>query len=105
MCIRDRAYLIYFILVLIEATYVQIGTPGYVAELSFVAWATIIEAFILSFLLSKRFEWEKEDSDLQRNIAQKQLLEQTLENERIVREQNNILEQRVTCLLYTSRCV
>ncbi|MBK8545972.1 MAG: hypothetical protein IPL63_00825 [Saprospiraceae bacterium] len=90
------AYLIYFILVLIEATYVQIGTPGYVAELSFVAWATIIEAFILSFLLSKRFEWEKEDSDLQRNIAQKQLLEQTLENERIVREQNNILEQRVT---------
>jgi signal transduction histidine kinase len=89
------AYLIYFILVLTEATYVQIGTPGYIAELSFVAWATIIEAFILSFLLSKRFEWEKEESDRLRNVAQKQLLAQTLENERIVREQNTILEQRV----------
>lgn len=89
------AYLIYFVLVLIEATYVQIGTPGYFMELSHVAWATLIEAFILSFLLSKRFEWEREESEKQKNEAQSQLLEKTLENEKIVREQNVYLENRV----------
>lgn len=89
------AYLIYFVLVLIEATYVQIGTPGYFMELSHVAWATLIEAFVLSFLLSKRFEWEREESERQKNEAQGQLLEKTLENEKIVREQNVYLENRV----------
>lgn len=89
------AYLIYFTLVLVEATYVQIGKPGYFMELSHVAWATLIEAFILSFLLSKRFEWEREEAEQEKTQAQKQLIEKTLENERFVKEQNAILEQRV----------
>jgi signal transduction histidine kinase len=89
------AYLIYFILVLVEATYIQIGTPGYFMELSHVAWATLIEAFILSFLLSKRFEWEREETELEKTEAQKQLLEKTLENEKFVKEQNLMLEKRV----------
>ncbi|MFZ1703789.1 MAG: 7TM diverse intracellular signaling domain-containing protein [Saprospiraceae bacterium] len=90
------AYLLYFILVLIEATYVQIGKPGYFAELSFVAWATLIEAFFLSFLLSKKFEWEREEAENQKNEAQQLLLEKTRENERIVTEQNVTLEKSVS---------
>lgn len=90
------AYFIYFLLVLTEATYIQIGKPGYFIELSHVALATLIEAFLLSFLLSKRFEFEKEDTERIKNETQQQLLEKTLENERIVREQNITLEKRVT---------
>lgn len=89
------AYFIYFLLVLIEATYVQIGTPPYLAGLSHVAFATLIESFILSFLLSRRFEWEKEETEKAKNEAQIQLLEKTQENEQIVKEQNVLLEQRV----------
>jgi len=89
-------YLIYFILVLIEAVYIQFGTPGYVAELSHVTWATLIEAFILSFLLSKRFEWEREDAENAKMEAQKLALEKTRENERIIKEQNVFLESRVS---------
>jgi signal transduction histidine kinase len=89
------AYFIYFILVLTEATYIQIGRPAYFFELSHVALATLIEAFLLSFLLSKRFEFEKESTEKARHEAQQQLLEKTLENERMVKEQNLTLEKRV----------
>lgn len=90
------AYFIYFLLVLTEATYIQIGKPGYFIELSHVALATLIEAFLLSFLLTKRFEFEKEETERIKNETQQQLLEKTLENERIVREQNITLEKRVS---------
>ena len=90
------AYLIYFILVLTEATYVQLGRPGYFAELSHVAWATLLETIILSFLLSKRFEWERRDSDEQKELAQQALINQTLENQRILNEQNVFLEKKVS---------
>jgi len=89
------AYFIYFVLVLTEATYIQLGKPVYFFELSHVSLATLIEAFILSFLLSKRFEFEKEDAEKQRHEAQAQLLEKTVENERMVKEQNAMLEKRV----------
>ncbi|HEX5150625.1 MAG TPA: 7TM-DISM domain-containing protein [Parafilimonas sp.] len=89
------AYFIYFVLVLMEATYIQVGKPAYFFELSHVSLATLIEAFILSFLLSKRFEFEKQDAEKQRHEAQAQLLEKTMENERIVKEQNITLEKRV----------
>ena len=89
------AYFIYFLLVLTEATYVTTGSPKYLGGLSHTAYATLIEAFVLSFLLSKRVEWEKEDLERSRLIAQSQLLEKTQENEKIVREQNIILEQKV----------
>ncbi len=89
------AYFIYFLLVLMEATYIQFGKPPYLFDLSHVSLATLIEAFILSFLLSKRFEFEKEETERQRHEAQTQLLEKTMENERIVKEQNVTLENRV----------
>ncbi len=90
------AYLIYFLLVLTEATYIQTGTPPYFTGLSHTTVATFVEAFLLSFLLSKRFEWEKAESEEAKQIAQKALLEKTLENEKMVREQNIVLEQKVT---------
>lgn len=89
------AYFIYFLLVLTEATYIQIGKPAYIAGMSHVAVATLIEAFILSFLLSKRFEWEKDVIDKARMEAQMQLVASTLEKEKLVREQNIILEEKV----------
>lgn len=89
------AYFIYFLLVLTEATYIQIGKPAYFIELSHVALATLIEAFLLSFLLSKRFEFEKKDAERTKDEAQRQLLETTRQNELIVREQNVMLEQKV----------
>ena len=89
------AYFIYFLLVLTEATYIQIGKPAYFIELSHVALATLIEAFLLSFLLSKRFEFEKADAERIKDETQRQLLETTRQNELIVREQNAMLENKV----------
>jgi signal transduction histidine kinase len=90
------AYFIYFLLVLTEATYIQIGKPGYFFELSHVALATLIEAFLLSFLLSKKFEFEKKDAEQVKEEAQRQLLQKTLENEKMVKEQNVVLEREVS---------
>lgn len=90
------AYFIYFLLVLTEGIYIQIGTPGYFAEMSHVTWATLIEAIILSFLLSRRFEWEKQETEEAKIAAQKEALEKTQENERIIKEQNVLLEAKVS---------
>ncbi len=88
-------YFIYFSLVVVEAIYIQTGYPGYILGLSFVAIATLLEAFVLSYLLSKRSEWERKDSENEKLQAQEKLFETTKENERIVREQNIILENKV----------
>lgn len=88
-------YILYFILVLMEATYVNTGKPTYILGLSYSGYATIIEAIALTFLLVKKFEWEKEEVEQKRQVAQEQLITQTLENERIVKEQNIILENKV----------
>ncbi len=89
------AYFIYFVLVLIQAIYINTGKPPYLGGLSHVAYATLIEAFILSFLLTKKFEWEKDEMATARSEAHKLALEKTLENEKIVREQNQMLEEQV----------
>ncbi|MEY4876723.1 MAG: hypothetical protein RL708_1872 [Bacteroidota bacterium] len=90
------AYFIYFLLVLTEATYIQTGKPAYFIGLSHVGLATLIEAFIFTFLISKRFEWEKEELERMKLEATEKLLESTMENERIVKEQNAILETKVS---------
>jgi signal transduction histidine kinase len=90
------AYFIYFLLVLTEATYIQTGKPAYFIGLSHVGLATLIEAFIFTFLISKRFEWEKDELERMKLEATEKLLESTIENERIVKEQNAILELKVS---------
>jgi len=88
-------YVLYFILVLAEAMYINTGMPEYIVNFSYSGHATVTEALALSFLLTQRFEWEKEETEKSKLEVQKQLLEQTKENERIVREQNTTLEKRV----------
>ncbi|WP_066629028.1 sensor histidine kinase [Labilibacter marinus] len=90
------AYLIYFILVVTEAIYIQTGSPKYIFGLSHVALATLMEALILSFLLSKRTEWENNRREREKITAQQQLMDSLRENERIVKKQNEILEQEVS---------
>ncbi len=89
------AYFIYFLLVLTEAIYIQTGSPKYLFGLSHVAVATLIEAFVLSYLLSKRSEWEKKENELAKLHAQEELVNTIRENEKIVRQQNVILEKKV----------
>lgn len=88
-------YFIYFLLVLAEATYINTGKPTYILGFSYSGHATVVEALALSFLLTKKFEWEKEEVERTKSEAQRLLVEKTVENERIVRDQNVILEQMV----------
>ena len=88
-------YFAYFLLVLAEAIYINVGRPAYILGFSYSGYATVVEALALSFLLTKRFEWEKEEIERLEKITQSQLLEKTQENERIVRDQNMLLEQKV----------
>lgn len=90
------AYFIYFILVAMQALYINTGAPDYIGGLSHVAYATLIESLILSFLLSKRSEWEKNEIEKDKMEAQEQVLETIRENEQIVQEQNILLEEQVT---------
>jgi class 3 adenylate cyclase len=89
------AYFVFFLVASIEVVYLQTGKPSHIFDLSFVSIAIFLEVFFLLLLLSKRFQWEKRDMELARAEAQRQLLLQTQENERITRQQNVILEQRV----------
>jgi hypothetical protein len=56
---------------------------------------TLLEVFFLAYLLWKSLEWEKKAIEEAEKWAQLRLLEQTKENERIVREQNIFLEKNV----------
>lgn len=91
------AYLIYFLIVVVQVfyTYSKLGKPAYLFELSHVSWAVFLESILLAYALSKRFSWERQDMERSRLDAQMQVLEKTRENEKIVREQNAILEQKV----------
>lgn len=81
--------------VLVEAIYIQTGFPPHFFDVSHISIAIFIEVFLLSYLLTKRFEWEKAEVEKAKAETQLQLLDQTRENERIVREQNIILEDKV----------
>lgn len=89
------AYFIWFLFVLLEAIYIQTGFPPHFFDVSHISIAIFIEVFLLSYLLSKRFEWEKAEVEKAKAETQLQLLDQTRENERIVLEQNTILEDKV----------
>ncbi len=88
-------YLVFCFFVVLEATYIQTGFPPYLFGISHTSVALLIEVFFLSYLLSKRFEWEKKEIENERTDARQKLLEKTIENEKIVKEQNISLEQKV----------
>jgi class 3 adenylate cyclase len=54
-----------------------------------------MEVLLLSYALTKRFQWERSANIETILEAKTQLVEKTQENERIVKEQNIILEKRV----------
>lgn len=88
------AYSIWFILLCIEVIYIHTGRPGHIFELSYVSIAIFIEAFLLAFLLAKRFQWEKKVDEkarfeMQRNIVE---IQQRFQNE-IVQAQLEMQEQ------------
>src|SRR5690606_12890250 len=89
------AYLLFFIIASIEVSYIATGSPAYILEISYVSIGILVEVFIIAILLTKRFEWDKRDSDQAKIMAQNQLLEKTLENENFVKSQNQRLEQMV----------
>ncbi len=89
-------YFIWFVIVLVETIYDQTGFPPYYFEVSHVSVAIFIEIFLLSFLLTKRFEEEKMEIENAKAAAQLLVIEKTKENEKIVLEQNIVLEQKVT---------
>ena len=89
------AYFIYFAIVVVEILYIQTGAPTYLFEVSHVSVAIFVEALLLSFTLSKKFEWEEAAMAKAHTAAQHQLVSATLENERMVREQNDMLERKV----------
>ncbi len=89
------AYFIYLLIVVVEIIYIQTGRPQYIYGISHVNIAILIESVLLTFLLSKRFAWEQEEVHSARERAQKLLLEKTLENEQMARDQNIRLEEAV----------
>lgn len=89
------AFFLYFLLVLTEATYINTGSPPYLWDLSYTAISTIVEAFILSFLLTKRFDWERTEIEKAKLEAQHLLVEKTRENAEIIQKQNQLLEEKV----------
>jgi len=89
------AYFIFFAIATVEIIYLQTGSPSHFLDISHVSVAIFIEVFLLAYLLSKRFEWEKNALEEAKADAQYQLIAKTQENERIVLEQNSILEQKV----------
>ena len=58
------AYTVWFMLVSVEAVYIQTGIPQHFSSISYVPTAIFIEAFLLAFLQSKRFQWEKKADTL-----------------------------------------
>jgi signal transduction histidine kinase len=58
------SYFFWFLLILIEATYIQTGYPPHFTTLSYVSTAIFIEAFLLAFIQAKRFQWERKEDHM-----------------------------------------
>jgi signal transduction histidine kinase len=89
-------YIIFFISFIFNSIHERTGMFPIASPVNLISWGILIEVLLQSFLLTKRFEWEKADMEAEKDRTQAQLLEKTLENEQIVREQNVVLEGKVT---------
>lgn len=76
-------YSIWFILLCFEEIHIQFGVPEHVLELSYVSVAIFVEAFLLAFLLAKRFQWERNDDEKIKFEMQQSIVEikQRFQNE------------------------
>lgn len=91
----SAAYFIFFVSVIFETMYILTGQPNYFMGISHASIGILIEVLIYAIGLSKKFEWEKDEMITSKTIAQQEALEKTQENEKIVKEQNQMLEDQV----------
>lgn len=87
-------YSVWFILLCFELVYIQFGVPPHIFDLSYVSIAIFIEAFLLAFLLTKRFQWERNADvqakfEMQRNIVEikQRFQHETMQAQQEVQEQ------------------
>ncbi|MBK8621675.1 MAG: hypothetical protein IPN79_07900 [Saprospiraceae bacterium] len=89
------AYIMMSIFGALDISFINFGVPKYPFDINYITIAFLFEVIILSYLLTKRIEWENRSIIQSREETQKKLLATTLENERIIKNQNVILEQEV----------
>ena len=89
------AYLMMAFFGALDISYINFGKPDYIFDINYMILGFLLEVLILSYLLTKRMEWENRAIIESKEDAQKKLVETTLENERIVKDQNVLLEKEV----------
>ncbi len=89
------AYVLMLLFGSLDISYINFGKPNYIFNLSYVGIGFIFEVIILSYLLTKRFDWENKEIIKSREETQKKLLDATIEKEQIVKNQNLVLEEQV----------
>lgn len=72
-------YAVWFILILVEAVYIQTGVPAHLFPVSFVSTAIFLEGFLLAILVAKRFQREKREDNL-RQFEMKNEMERMEQN-------------------------
>lgn len=88
-------YTVFFLIAIIDSVNRFTGFPPSIYELTYISIAFLFEAFALAYLLAKRFYWERNEILEAKIKADRELLTQMKENERIVKNQNLILENKV----------
>jgi two-component sensor histidine kinase len=88
-------YILFFFIAFIEFVYSKIGAPTYLFDISYISIAILFAVFSLAFLLATRLEWDNAAKDQAKEKAQRLLLVQTQENERLLSYQNEMLEKQV----------
>ncbi|MCB0648073.1 MAG: hypothetical protein KDC49_15495 [Saprospiraceae bacterium] len=89
------AYVMMLLFGILDICYIRYGTPQYLFDIGYIVIAFLLEVIILSYLLTKRLDWENKAAILSKEEAQQKLVTKTLENERIVKDQNILLEKEV----------
>lgn len=91
----SAAYILYFVVLLIEMIYMQTGKPVYLFDVTHASIGALIEALLLSYLLSVRLKWDSRETRRAKEEAQTMLLKKTQENEALALNQNVKLEETV----------
>jgi two-component system, NtrC family, sensor kinase len=89
------AYIMMLLFGTLDVSYINFGMPPYIYDLSHIVIAFLFEVIILSYLLTKRLDWENRAAISSKVEAQEKLMQTMSENERIVKDQNIILEKLV----------
>lgn len=89
------AYIMMSVFGALDISFINFGAPKYIFDINYITIAFLFEVIILSYLLTKRFDWENKEIIKSREYAQQKLLSTTMEKEQIVKNQNILLEEQV----------